>query len=542
MAALKWERFLERREERLARARQGGRALASSSWRLNDERGALEAALRALALARPSPEAAALAVSLAPAGALPAPPPSKADLDEPLHRQRLLEALRKRLPPEAGVEDSPEARQTWAVDCLLFLGEQVEDRERAAWGREPLRPSPREDAEVASLWAGMFGGGSAIWSSQKRWENLLMPPAMASFRQVLSTRELPSGVARQALTDLRDGLWFQLLGGRDSVPGWAELAARVLETCGGVPALAVVLSDEDWSIATGCVAARGTWPDTLGALLSEVPGGPARALILRKRLSEAPDGAEAVLDLHVILRLLETWSSPEGTDPVRSWAVVVQNRGRARARLRALAMARPAAMRAALLSADALHARTLAAMRRYAWDLAWEGMARGFAWDFSNPVTTPCEAPPAELQPLGVALMPVIRTWVLLVVLKGRHEHLQRWVQTGGTGDRDGVWGRLLSEELPDELRDPTAAGSGRVLSTYHGLRAWLADGLDETLTAIRPTLSAIVALPAGRNLARAMDALLRPSWDPRVPFPKAGFPTFQANAGEVLAATEPAI
>lgn len=502
----------------------------------------MDAALAALRSASPRPDHAALAAALAPAAALPAPPPSKGDLDEPLHRQRLVKALRARLPPEAQVDDSPEACQLWAVENLLFLGEQVEDRERAAWAREPLRPSPREDAEVALLWAGMFGGGATIWSSQKRWENLLMPPAMASFRQVLSTRELPSGVARQALTDLRDGLWFQLLGGKDSVPGWAELAARVLETCGGVPALAVVLSDEDWSIATSCVAARGTWPDTLGALLPEVPGGPARALILRRRLSESPDGAEAILDLHVILRLLETWTGPEGADPVRTWAVVVQNRGRARARLRALAMARPAAMRAALLSADALHARTLAAMRRYAWDLAWEGMARGFAWDFANPVTTPCEPPPAELRPLDVALAPAIRTWVLLVLLKGRHEHLRRWVQTGGTGDRDGVWGRLLSEELPDELRDPAAGGSGRALSTYHGLRAWLADGLEETLTTLRPTLAAVVALPAGRALARATEALLRPGWDPRVPFPKAGFPTFQANAGEVLAATEPAV
>lgn len=542
---MRWDTFLERREARRLRALGDWSVReALAAFRLVEDEDALAAVVRALEGADLRPGPALLAASLAPPDALPPPPPSRWDVDEPLHRLRLVRALEARLPAEALVPASPRSRRAWALETLCFLGEQVEDRERAAWSREPLAPSPAEDAEAAQLWARMFQGGAAVWSDQRRWEKRCVEPAMAAFRQVLSTRELPPGVAKQALAELRDGLWYQLLGGKGGVPGWAELAARVVETSGGVPALALALADEDWSLAARCTAARGTWPATVGALLPEVPGGPARALVLGRRLQDTPDRAESILDAHVVLRLLSTWEDAEGADPLRSWGVVVQNRGKARGRLRALAMGRPAALKSALLSLDALHARTVLATRRYAWDWAWESMARGFAWDFANAVTPPCEAPDDALDPLGPELVPAVRTWVLLVLLKGRHDHLQRWVQTGGTGDRDGTWGRLLSDELPEILRDPLppAPARGRVTATYHRLRAWLADGLDETIAGLRPTLVAVAALPPGRQLARAAEALLAPTWDARVPFPKAGFPTFQEHASQVVAGSQPAL
>ncbi len=540
-----WDTFLQRREARRVRALAGGWPVqeALGAFRLIEDPlslAAVEAALDAATL-RPSP--ALLASSLAPPELLPPPPPSKLDVDEPLHRLRLIRALEARLPPELEAPDTPGTRRAWALETLGFLGEQVEDRERAAWAREPLAPDPR-DAEVAQLWARMFQGGAAVWSDQRRWEKLCVEPAMAAFRQVLSTRELPPGVAKQALSELRDGLWYQLLGGKGGVPGWAELAARVVETAGGVPALALTLTDEDWSLAARCTTARGTWPATVASLLPEVPGGPARALVLRQRLIEAPDRAESVLDAHVVLRLLDTWAEAEGADPVRSWGVVIQNRGKARGRLRAMAMGRPSQLRSVLLSLDALTARTLLATRRYAWDWAWESMARGFAWDFANAVTPPCEAPDEGLLPLGPEHAPAVRTWVLLALLKGRRDHLERWVQTGGTGDRDGTWGRLLSDELPEALRDPLPPlpPRGRVTATYHRLRAFLADALDEILTSLLPTLGSLAALAPGRDLARRSEELLTPAWDARVPFPRSGFPTFQAHASEVVARAVPSM
>ena len=546
---MRWSEFLERRAARLERVRAAledpsRRADALVGWRFGEDPAAAAAVYRALDALVPAPPPALLALALAPPEALPPPPPSGADADEPLHRLRIARAFAQRLPPAAEVPASPASHAAWALEHLVFIGEQVEARERAAWAREQYDIKPLEDQAVSQLWARVFAGGAAVWGDQKRWEALCLPAATASFRQVLSTRELPPGVAKQALTELRDGFWFQFLGGKGGVPGWAEIAARVVESLGGLPGLTLALDDGEWAIATGCASVRGAWPDSLAALLPDIPGGPARALKLRQRLGDRPDLAEVILDAHVALRLLETWSAPDGTDPVRSWGVVVQNRGRARGRLRALAMTRPAALRPLLLSLEALHSRTLAAVRRYAWDWAWESMARGFAWDFSNPVTPPCEPPEVGLEPLDPSEHSAARTWVLLVVLKGRLDHLQRWVQTGGTGDRDGTWGRLLSDELPATLRDPPPAdpGRGRVTATYHRLRAWLADSLEPTLARWRPVLQAVGALPENRTLARSMEALLRPCWDERVPFPKAGFPTFQSHAVAAVAASEPAL
>ena len=537
-----WSTFMARRRARLTlatAAQAGDRAALARAWqgwaftRDPDLLRRVEAVLRATT---PALDPASLMAGLGPEDTLPTPTGAAADTSEPLHRLWLVRTLAARKSVTPPAED--QASLLWTIEAIAFFGESVEDRERAAWGREAYPENPKEDAQTAALWARMFQGGPAVWKDQKAWEALCMPPAMASYRQVLSTRELPPGVAKQALTELRDGLWFQLLGGKDSTPGWAELAARVLETMGGAAALALALDTQGLGLAAGCAGVRGTWPTTLAQLVPEVPGGPARALWLRQRLADDPERVEPILDAHAALRLLQTWEAPEGVDPVRSWNVVVQNRGRARGRLRALAMADPGRIRPILLSLDGLHERTLAAMRRYAWDQCWESMARGFAWDFTHTVTAPCREVSGGLEPLDAADIAAIRTWVLLVVLKGRRGHLIRWVQTGGTGDRDGTWGRLLNDELPDGLRDPEPSGRA---ASYHRLRAWLHDGLDEALAGLRPVLARIAALPEGRALARSMEALLAPTWDARVPFPKAGFPTFQAHAIDALQATEAA-
>ena len=391
----------------------------------------------------------------------------------------------------------------------------------------------------------LTGPPAALWADKVRWEALLIPEANLAFRQVLSTRDLPPGLARQAGRDLADGLWFQLLGAADGPPGFRDLAARVLETGppGPVDALVGLLDDGGWGTVGACATGRGTWPATLGLAMPELSGGAARALALRSRLIADPTLAEPLLDLHVWTRLLHTWASPDGADPQRAWSVVVQNRGRARSRLRALCAELPGDRLATALAAlPGLSARTAAATRRYAWDLAWAMMAHGFAWDWGRPLSAACVAPPSELDPIEDAALPALRTWVLLVMIKGRLGHLRRWVETGGTGDRDGTWGRLLSEELPETLRDPLARGEVRRAATYSRLRAWLADGLDETVAGWRGALRDLVALPTGRALRRDTEALLLPVWDQAAPFPKAGFPTFQANAAAVLAETEPSL
>ncbi|MCA9572027.1 MAG: hypothetical protein KC656_29515, partial [Myxococcales bacterium] len=225
---------------------------------------------------------------------------------------------------------------------------------------------------------------------------------------------------------------------------------------------------------------------------------------------------ERLLDLHTALRLLET--SPE--TPAEAWRVVAQNRGKARGRLRAL-VARETAWLPALLALDALGARSAAAIARFAWSWAWQELAVDFPFDPDRPVTPPCEALPADFVPLDEAGRAPLPTWVLLVVLKGRDLHLERWVATGGTGDRDSTWARLM-KDLPSGL-------------AYPAVRHALAELLPELLAAHRPVLERLAALPGGRTLKTDTTALLAPGWHPDVPFPRAGFPTFVAHAGSFL-------
>lgn len=516
----------------------GTRQLALADWRFCEVPFLLDAAWAALERAAPQPSTAALALLLAPD--LPASVWSDGEPDEQLARWRLFRALGRTHPVgfDTGAAADP---RVWALEALLFLGEQITSRERGAWARADW-PAEPGDPKLAALWGrALSAPATSLWGDKARWESLLLSDCAGAFRQVMSTRELPAGVARQALSDLREGLWFQLVGGPEGPGGFRDLAARVLETGppGSIDALAGLLGDEAWGVATACAAARGTWPDTLALALPGLAGGAARAMSLRARLTGGL--AEPLVDLHVWVRLLDTWNVEDGTDPVRSWNVVVQNRGRARGRLRALVAELPdEVLVAALARLDGLGARTAAAARRYAWDLAWELLARGFAWDWGRPIQPACRAPAAELLPIAPSERPALRCWVLLVLLKGRLEPLRRWVETGGTGDRDGTWGRLLSEELPEALRDPVARGQRA--ATYHRLRAWLADGLDELVSGLRPTLAALAVLPLGRGLRADTEALLGPGWDARVPFPKAGFPTFRAHAVAALAATQAAL
>ncbi len=537
---MQWNAFLVRRSERAEAARAQARDLtgaiaqALAPWSFAADPVACRSVADALQHHPPRPTANEVGAVLDPAESLRPPPPAERDVPEYLHRWRLA-----RQGGSDGTEPGADESLAWALDELTFLGEQVAGRERGAWARARHTTEPHADARAAELWSRRLTdlSGRSVWEDQAAWEDLCLPGAMAAFRQVLSSREVPEDRVRHALSDLRDGFWFSFLGGGDGPPGWLELALRVVETRppGPLEALGALPGPPGWGLSARCLAARGYWPATVRALLPQVPGTPARALKLQQRLTEDPRSGVALVELHAVHRLVRSFSQPGGGDPVRSWNVVVQNLGRARARLRAVIAASGAEeLAATLLATDALAARTRYAARRLAWDQAWQALAHGLAWDFGRPVTPPCTADTEGLEPIAENLEAALRTWVLLVVLKGRLGHLERWTRTGGTGDRDGVWARLLHSELPEGLQDPAAPG--RSTGSYHRLRAWLADGLDGTLAELQPLLGELAALPAGRSLRATFTERIGPRWDDRVPLPKSGFPTFCRHAAAAVA------
>jgi hypothetical protein len=520
-----------------------------SPWRFAPDPALGRLVLTRLLAAVPRPAPAQLWTLLAPAEALAALP--QGDVEERIHRRRLVELGTGQsafLPSADAAEASPEdaaTRVAWGIDELGFLGAEVERRERAAWRNARFTVEPERDAQVTALWAEWFSG--APWSIRRTWDALFLPVVRGVFRAVLVARRVPKAVRSRSLADLEDAFFFALVGGAEAIPGWVELATRVLEGSaaldvgaapgGPVDALAGVLGEPAWSQVGRCAVARGHWPGTAELLFSDLPGGSARARALERKGAADPRFLESALDLHVVLRLVETWSRSPATQLVSSWAVITQNRGRARSRLRALAGVDRVRLLDRLLGVSAIHGRTVRALRQYSWVWAWQGFAHDFSFDAGRGLSVPCEAPPAGAEPLGPSDPPRIRTWILLAILKGRLGHLERWTRTGGTGDRDSTWARLLTDELPDSLRDP--ANEGARASTYHRLRNDLADSLGEHLLALRPVLAAIAALEPARNLRAQFTERVHASWDAAVPFPKSGFPTFVEHARAALAALD---
>jgi len=530
VSGLSPEGFLNTRATR-RRLAEGGGPLPEllSGWRFADDPIAVAALIAALDAGVTgntlSPPAHRLALAGLPGEALLAAPALSSDASSARLARLRLDAWAAETAPEPAAPVTP---RVWALVTLADIGADIELEVRGAW-RQQQPPAAADDVDAAALWQRWPTGGPALWAAREPWEARYLDAAVGAFRQVLASRELPPERVRSALADLREGFWFQLLGGSEGAPGWAELAARVLETAppGPVEALTGSLGASARAVAGRCASARGYWPSTLERLLSDVPGRKARGLTAAQQIAADPARSEALLDLHVALRLVAGWQRPGGSSLSRDWQVIRQNRGRGRGRLRALVTAAPEPIIDRICGLEGLHERTLAATRRWAWDWSWEAMARGLELDFTRPVSAPCQVSDASLTPLEESARPAAETWILLVALKGRLGHLQRWTRAGGTGDRDGTWGRLLNEELPDSLRD----ADGR----YHRLRAWLAGGLDEALAGWTPTLSAIAALRPGRALKAGFHELLRARWDDRVRFPSAGFPTFRRNAAAAL-------
>ena len=519
--------FLAEREARRARALAASAALAGGDRRaagtaLTGFRfgpGHADVVIDALLDAPPTPTDRHVAAALIDAEHLPA---DDEDVAPPVRRRRYEGAKLAGAPAHAG------AQLAWALESLSFVASEVERVDRAAWQAVKYAPDA-DDAKVGAAWARWFE--SRPWDIRSTWEGWFVKDAVIVFRAVGEARRLPPDVMKRAVSDLREAMFYALVG-KES-PGWADVASRVIESggLGPVDALASALGGEGWNRVASCAASRGNWPDTVAKAFADLPGMPPRALALKTRGQADPRALEGLLDLHVALRILAGWR--EGStafDDAR--AVVSQNRGRARARLRAalLATGRETLLDT-LRKMPGLRARTAAAIRRWAWSWAWQELASDFAFDLGHVVTPPCEDGGEVIEPIA-GEDEAIATWMLLVTLKGKLAALQKWVRTGSAGDRDSTWGRLLTDELPDRLRDASVGGRA---ATYHRLRATLNDSLPERTRALVPSLRVVAALKAGRAVRAEFTARFEAGWHPEVPFPKAGFPTFIDNAAAAL-------
>lgn len=413
-------------------------------------------------------------------------------------------------------EADPALARAAQIAMLDWAGREVEDRERRAWQRG-WTADPDADARATALWQGLAGGSP--WEVRTLAELLWLKPATRAFAAVLASRDLPRSVQRRVLDDLREGFFYRLLGDGEGPPGWAEIAVRVLETVAPVEGPAATLSEKGREQAGRCITHRTGWGRTVAEIWADRPDSGSRALAAAATLADHST-TEALLDLHTVLRLID--ASPE--TPAEAWRIVSQNRGKARGRLRAL-VANESGWLPVLTALDAIDARSRAAVARFAWAWAWQELAHDFPFDPSRAVTPRCDPIDQVFLPLSSAERAPLATWVLLVTLKGRHDHLQRWVATGGTGDRDSTWARLL-KDLPVGLSNAEA---------YPRVRHALSETLDEHLDGWTPVLRRIAEAKVDRKLKRLLTTLLEPHWHADVPFPRSGFPTFVAHARELV-------
>lgn len=490
------------------------------TWRFGGDGALTGTILQHLLAQPPSPSGAELNVHLEPGEAL----PRNGRLLAPWQHRHWLAA--QSLTPR--VRPGREPRLAWGLMELRALGRDIEDRSRAPWLRQPVGPDTADD-EMASLWRSVSGQGR--WSSMVRWQTLFAPSALAAVRAVLDACGWPRADWRARLDYEEENFGLRLLG-RGPDAGWRVLAARVIETGPSAPLteLARCLDEAAWSSVARCAVRRGHGWTTASRLWPEV----GRARILTERMSSfaaaAPGQLEALAELHLASRLVVRWAAGQHIGPADSWRIVSQNLGRARGRLRAVLRRLPDdALRDAVLERDHLHARTRLAVLRMWRDIAWTELHGGFSGDLSLDVEAVCDVDRVERE--DEAPESLLRTWVLLVILRGRGLHLTRWVGKGATGDRDATWGRLLTKDMPPALRP------GRVpIEGLNALRARLLARLSHLLGELRAVVTAVAALdPTQQGLPQALSLVLAPVWDTTVRLPAARHREIVAHAVAAL-------
>lgn len=477
------------------------------SWRFAARPSWVRCVMDALEARPPTPSPAHSRAALGDVGDV--PPPEARRAARFLHRRHLFAAC-----GPGSVSDPI----TWGLVCLVQAGEEVEQRERGAWSEHGRRSDAAADRAAAAMWSSFFGGDP--WSVRETFEKTWVPVASRAFRAALMAQRVPDHARVDYLRDLKDTLFWYMIGGADGSPGWLEVAARLVETSGSSPvdALAAAASPAGWDRVARCPGARSrTWRDAARVAFPDLPSAGARLRRFRGDAEVEPAEAERLLDLTVALRLVARWGDPDvvRTSPEDNWNLVVRHRRRARGRLRAALMdADSEAIGRVVMGSDRLHARTAAAIRVYAWSRACRVVDARQLPNWEESLTAPCPAPLPESPGLGPELVPVLHTWLLLVTLRGRLDQLEHWARTGSWLRRpDSGWGRLLQEQLPAALR---ASGNG-----YGAVREELALELDEHLAALRAPLEALSqAGTADRAAKRRFKEELARHWHPDVPFP----------------------
>lgn len=528
--AVSWWGWLALRRARRARCALAARDLlagdpAPARGLLAGWRFACSADLSARVLAQlqapPRIEPVLRGALLAPEEALPTPPRP----EEPSLPHLFREWLAVHAPPlEPG--DAP-SELAWLLDELGFLGDEIERKERLSWRAKAWSANPTDDRAAAQHWRAWLDG--APWWIRDGWERMVMPSALGAFKGILDLRAVPASRQRRVLSDVREALFHAMLGGGDKAPGWRSVAARVLETPGDAPmgGLEAVLDPKHRLLVGDCAVRRGYGATSARLLFPE-----ARHLRDRGRLVRGLQVEQAV-DLHTAMRLLHTWETL-GASPQQSWRVIVQNRGRARARLRALVSAAEGPdLAAGLLGVDALAARTRDAVFRFCRDWAWQGLIDGFTLSPDFAPDGRCQPELPEQAALSEEDRRKLVAWVALVVLKGRLPHLIAWSRGAGSS-KDTRWGELLSRELPGRLID--APLPERKHRSYSGVQQTLHAELGEILEELRPQLTQIVALHPEKSLKRRFLAVLDPIWVPDVRSPDVQFSRYRENVIAALA------
>lgn len=445
---------------------------------------------------------------------------------------RLLAAMAASPPhPMVCGEISPAGRVAWGLASLARAADHARARSEAALRRKGLRPS-EDDLQVRGLWARWFDGGA--WTIQAAWEDRFLGDARSAFKAVLVTTGLDAPMGRRVLEELSEWFFFELLAEEDGVPGWADLAARLLETdpTPDTTRVATTLTARGWGTVGRCMSRRGTYPATAGLLVPEADGTAERALLLSTWLGSNPQALPLSTDLHLARRLIQSWNRPERRAEEQDLRVLSQNRGRVMARLRAvLQRAERAALRRAVLDLDCLAARTHEAVRRYALDHARRQVASHFALRARGSPTPPC-SDTAGFDPLTLDDLPALRTWVALAVLRGCRDQLRLWATPGCRAETGGTWGRLLTRELPEALADPPAERR----RTYHRLRAALSGQRDALLRDAMPVVRAVAGLSPPFTRAGFLLAVSN-VWHPDVRIPLGGYAALVRRARAAVGA-----
>ncbi|RME20806.1 MAG: hypothetical protein D6798_19640 [Deltaproteobacteria bacterium] len=427
----------------------------------------------------------------------------------------------------------------WALVELATLGGLNDAIFRQPWQAERFAVDRDADEAMAGLWAAWADG--SILGRRQEWEDATLPAVIGAFSSVLRGRGIPERRRHVAVDDAREGCFYTLLGADDASASWRELAVRVLETAGPDPveALATALPSSSHDLVARCAVTRGYGPAT--ARLAWGPDSDAlvQARNLSRQLRDRPDSLGRMLELHLLTRLVDRWASPACTAPERSWNVIVNNRGRARARLRAVLRRAPADwLVERLVALPGLAARTRRAAARFGRDWVWQALQHGLTLEDSRLLDPECR--------VGVGFTPYtddqraqLRAWACSVVLKGRLPHLLAWVYREGRQDvdlKDATWGRLLKDEIPAKLRSPVSGGPRN--AGLQRLRAELYDLLPEALDDLLPVIRAVAGLQyRPRRTGPAFAAAIAPAVHPQVPPPHKQIRRYIAHAA---AAVEP--